>query len=365
MQPRETTPTTGTLRPRETTPTTGTVGLIANPMSGRDVRRLQGRAPQLTPELKRNQIQRAVIGAAASGARRVLMLRDIFRSAEGAVENLRLQAEIEFLDLRIETNDGDTLRAGEALRKAGCSAVIVLGGDGTNRVLARAWPDAPVVPISTGTNNVFPRTIEATLAGAAAGLVASGAVSVDEVAQPCKRIEVTYADGRTDLALVDVALLEGDHPGSLLHFDPARLRHLVLTRAEPTAVGMSPIGGLLEPAGERDDWGVEVRCSAPEAGGEALLVPVSPGVYQYAYPTEWRSVPLGEALTITGPGVVAFDGDRQRQLEPDETVRLRIQRDGLRVIDERRTLELASRRGFYRTRTGWQDPTGGGGIACC
>ena len=37
------------------------IGVIANPMSGRDVRRLAARAPQQTPESKRNQIQRLVI----------------------------------------------------------------------------------------------------------------------------------------------------------------------------------------------------------------------------------------------------------------------------------------------------------------
>lgn len=225
------------------------VGLIANPMSGRDVRRFQGRALQQTPDMKRNQVQRAVIGAVAGGARRVLLMRDVFRSTEKAVQSLRLHADLEFLDIDIETGPADTLRAAEALRKADCGAVIVLGGDGTNRIVARTWRDAPLVPISTGTNNVFPRQLEATVAGAAAGLVASGAVSLDEVATAAKVIEATLPDGRRDLALVDAALLDGDHPGSLLHFDPGQLRHLVLTRAEPTAVGMSPVGGLLHPTG--------------------------------------------------------------------------------------------------------------------
>lgn len=342
-----------------------TVGLIANPMSGRDVRRLMGRALQLTPEMKRNAIQRAVIGAVASGARRILLMRDVFRSAESAVESLRLHAHIDFLDLPLETAAADTLRAGEALRKAGCGAVVVLGGDGTNRVLARAWRDAPVVPISTGTNNVFPRQIEATVAGAAAGLVACGAVALDEVATPAKLIEAEFADGRADLALVDAALLEGDHPGSLLHFDPAQLRHLVLTRAEPAAVGMSPIGGLLHPTGAGDERGVEVRCTAPQGGGRVLLVPVSPGIYRQAHVAHARELPLGETVVMRGPGVVAFDGDRQRRLAAGEPLRLRVVRDGPRVVDEGRALALAARRGFYQGRARWHDPSSGGSFDCC
>lgn len=344
-----------------------TVGLIANPMSGRDVRRFQGRALQQTPDMKRNQVQRAVIGAVAGGARRVLLLRDVFRSAEKAVQNLRLHAELEFLDLAIETGPADTLRAAEALRKAACGAVIVLGGDGTNRIVTRAWRDAPLVPISTGTNNVFPRQLEATIAGAAAGLVASGAVSLDEVATPAKVIEAGFADGRHDLALVDAALLDGDHPGSLLHFDLGQLRHLVLTRAEPAAIGMSPVGGLLHPTAADDERGVEVRLGPPEGGGRPLLVPVSPGLYQHAWVESSRELPLGEPVEMQGPGVVAFDGDRQRRLEPGEAVRLRVTRSGPRVIDEGRALALAAERGLFLDHRHWHDPGGStrGGFDCC
>ena len=343
-----------------------TVGLIANPMSGRDVRRLLGRALQQTPEIKRNTVQRAVIGAVAGGARRVLLMRDIFRSAESAVESLRLHAEIGFLDLPLETAASDTARAAEALRKLGCRAVVVLGGDGTNRVLAAAWRDAPVVPISTGTNNVFPKQIEATVAGAAAGLLACGAVTLSEVAQRSKVIEAEFADGRSDLALIDAALLEGDHPGSLLHFDPAQLRHLLLTRAEPATVGMSPIGGLLHPTYSEDERGVEVRCTSPRGAGRPLLVPVSPGIYRHAHVSESREVELGEVVRMTGPGVVAFDGDRQQRLEPGETLRLRVVRSGPHVVDERRALALAAERGFYLDHARWHDPSGeGGGFDCC
>ena len=341
-----------------------TVGLIANPMSGRDVRRFQGRALQQTPDMKRNQIQRAVIGAAAGGAQRVLLLRDVFRSAENAIQNLRLHASLEFLDVAVETTAADTLRAAEALRKEGCGALVVLGGDGTNRIVARAWRDAPVVPISTGTNNVFPRQLEATVAGAAAGLVASGAVPLDAVATPAKVVEAEYEDGRRDLALVDAALLEGDHPGSLLHFDPAQLRHLLLTRAEPAAVGMSPVGGLLHPTGAEDDFGVEVRLAE---GGRPLLVPVSPGIYRHAQVAGSRRVELGEQVTMTGPGVIALDGDRQRRLEPGERVRLRVVRDGPRVIDEGRALRAAAELGVYLDHRHWHDPGGStsGGFDCC
>ena len=44
------------------------VGLIANLMSGRDVRRLAARASSQTPESKRSQLLRAAVGAAAGAS---------------------------------------------------------------------------------------------------------------------------------------------------------------------------------------------------------------------------------------------------------------------------------------------------------
>ena len=341
------------------------IGVVANPMSGRDVRRLAARAPQQTPESKRNQIQRAVIGAVAAGAGRVLLARDCFRISQGAAESLHVDAEIEFLDFANETKPSDTLRTVTMMRELGCKVLIVLGGDGTNRLVTSVWPEAPLVPISTGTNNVFPDMLEATSAGASAGLVASGRIALEEVAQRAKIIEAEFPEGRRDFAVIDATLLADDHPGSLMPFRPEQVRHLVLTRAEPTAVGMSPIGGFLHPSGKQDDFGVEVRCSGPGGGGRPLLVPVSPGLYGNAYVIESRELKLDQPIEMRGPGVIAFDGDRQRVLHSEEGVILRLTRGGPWVIDVHRTLQLAAEKGLFFDRH-WHDHlTDAGGVDCC
>ncbi len=340
------------------------IGVIANPMSGRDVRRLAARALQQTPESKRNQIQRAIIGGVAAGAGRVLMVGDCFRISQSAAETLRVDAEIELLDVPIETKPIDTLRAVEAMRERGCKVLIVLGGDGTNRLVASVWRDAPMVAISTGTNNVFPQMLEATTAGAGAGLVASGRVGLEEVAQNAKILEAEYEDGQRDLGVIDAVLLADDHPGSLLPFRPEQIRSLILTRAEPTAVGMSPIGGLLHPSGVQDDFGVEVRCSAAGEGGRPLLVPVSPGLYGNAHIVHSRCIDLDEVVEMEGPGVIAFDGDRERVIAPGEIVKLRVTRNGPRVIDVGRALSLGAERGLFYDRH-WHDSINEGGLTCC
>jgi hypothetical protein len=345
-----------------------TVGIIVNPMSGLDVRRLAARARREHPQDKQNQIARAVVGAAAAGVTRFLLVPDLFRTSESAVENIKVGAEFEFLDIgRLETRPADTARAVRAMREAGATALLVLGGDGTNRIVARAWPDAAIVPMSTGTNNVFPVMQEATISGASAGAIASGAVPLAEGALRAKIVHVEYSGGKRDLAVIDAVALADDRLGNLLPFNPEKLRCLVLARAEPAAVGMSPIGGLLQPCGFDDDFGVEVRCTRPETPGSTpLLTAVSPGLYRRAHIATARKLAFRERAVIEGPCLLAYDGDRTRVLEPGERAQLWVERSGPWVIDAVRTLRVAGQKGLFANRhfhDGF-DQNGRGPICC-
>ncbi len=331
------------------------VGIIANPLSGRDVRRIAARADTSTPQSKRNQVARIVIGAVAAGAKRVLVMKEPFRVSTSAIENLEIDASLEVIDVEARLDANDTVRAAEAMRRAGCAVLVVLGGDGTNRAIARIWPEAPLVPLSTGTNPVVPRLVEPTVAGAAAGLVASGIVALDEVARRAKCVRVVIAGEPDDLALVDAAFLVDDHVGNLMPFEPAKLRALVLARAEPAGIGMSPIGGLLQPVGANDEGGLFVGCAAPGAPGRVLLAPVSAGLYRRVNVSDFRALALGEEVVLRGPGVLAFDGDRERRLLPGQEARLRVERSGPCVIDVERALRLAAERGAYLDRARWHD----------
>jgi predicted polyphosphate/ATP-dependent NAD kinase len=164
-------------------PPVPTVGILANPMSGRDVRRLAARASTTTLEIKRDQVTRAAVGAVAGGARRIAVVRDVFRIATSAVEHLGLDAEVLVLDGGAEVSARDSHEAARALREAGCQVLVVLGGDGTNRAVARAWR-YPLVPLDRHEQRP-PLSVEA-MSGAAAGLVASGAC-LEDVARAQKR----------------------------------------------------------------------------------------------------------------------------------------------------------------------------------
>lgn len=341
------------------------VGIIANPASGSDVRRMAARAGRVTRENKRNQVARAVVGAVAAGAEQILVVRDPLRIAVSAVEHLGLEAEIEVLELESRYDASDTHRAVEAMRAAGCGALIVLGGDGTNRAVCQAWQDAPIVPVSTGTNNVFPFMVEATSAGAAAGLVASGGLDCESVSTRAKVVHLEREDGSAVVALVDAVLLEGDFVGNLMPVEPAKIRRLVLARAEAAAVGMSPIGGLLHPCGAEDDFGVVVDCIPHDRGGRPLRVPISPGLFRTVHIDTVSELSLGEGTVLTGPGVLAFDGDRELVLASGEKVGAVVRRDGPRVINPGRALREAARKGLLEGRGAWNDARSDVKLDCC
>jgi len=89
----------------------------------------------------------------------------------------------------------DSLRASRQMREQDFAAIIVMGGDGTSRVVTKACGDVPLVSVSTGTNNVFPQMVEGTLAGLGAGAIATGTVDLDKGCQRATALEYAHAGG--------------------------------------------------------------------------------------------------------------------------------------------------------------------------
>jgi hypothetical protein len=238
------------------------------------------------------------------------------------------------------------------MSQLGVGCLVVLGGDGTCRDVARAWPDAPLLPLSTGTNNVFPLWVEATVAGSAAGLVASGAVPLAQAAARAKVVRIDRPDqpdrpagGPADLALVDAALVDSSVTGSRALWDPDRVRTIVVTRAEPAAVGLSGVAGLLLPLGWDEPGGVLVRCSP--AAGRRLRAPLAPGLFADFGIDEVRRLDPGEPVELTGAGVLAVDGERDRVLRTGDTVAARIEAGGPWVVSPAATLRRAAAGAHY------------------
>jgi hypothetical protein len=313
------------------------IGILVNPMSGRDVRRLAARATNMTHEAKRDIVARVAAGADACGATDLYVVREPFRIAAAALEYMPLAARTHVLTPPVRNTAEDTEVAVHAFLDEGCETLVSLGGDGTNRAIVRALGSRAgrmrLIPLSTGTNNVFPVLAEPTVAGMVAALDARGVLTEAGLKQRCKVLRVSGA-GRYglpvhDVALIDAVLLRRDHVGNLLPFDADRIERLLLTRAEPDAIGMSPIGGLLDPVDGATDEGLLVEMGE----GVRFRAPLSPGLFREVSVRRTERVPLGVAVPFEGEGVLALDGDRDHKIPAGHTLEVTVDRSGPWVID--------------------------------
>ena len=216
----------------------------------------------------------------------------------------------------------------------------------TARTAPSPWArrDVPLIPLSTGTNNVFPGARESTIAGLAAAAIATGRVDADAVAPRSKLIEVGLPGGR-EIALIDVAVLEGSIVGSRAIWEPATLREIVLTRADPAAVGLAAIGGAITSIGPDDDAGLHVRIGG---GGEARRVraPLAPGLVRDVSIGAVRRLDMAAIVPVAGPALLAFDGEREVFLAEGQSAQLRLTRAGPPVVDVDACLRAAREAGF-------------------
>ena len=345
------------------------VGICVNPMSGRDVRRLAARATTMTHEAKRDIVARIGAGAAALGATDLFVAKEPFRIATAALEHAGLAARVHVLDLPITNSAVDTEASVRAYLSAGCSVLVSVGGDGTNRAIVRALEAArrdpllgrqagavQLIALSTGTNNVFPTLVEPTVAGMAAAIHARGDLLDRGVSRRCKVLHVggqrlnDAAHPLPDVGLIDAVLLGGDFVGNLLPFDVTRIEQVLLTRALPASIGMSPIGGLIDPVDETADQGLLLDLDPEQRSPDArvLTAPLSPGWLQRVRVRSARRIGFDVPVAFSGPGVLALDGDRDHKLGSAHALHVEIRRDGPLVVDVEATMRLAAREGLVR-----------------
>lgn len=321
----------------------GPIGVIANPASGKDIRRLVARAPVSADADKVAVLRRFFAGAAAAGARAICYLPGPHRLAEDALLGFAPPLQPVPLPVPFTGSALDTRNAAAACRDRGAAAVVVLGGDGTCRAAAAGWPGLPILPISTGTNNVFPLACEPTAAGAAAGLVAAGRVPIEAAAVRCPVIAVEVEGEPPDLALVDAALVDGLFSGARAVWWPGELRAALVLRSDPAVTGLAAVGGML---------GLAMPPAAALAfdfgePGCAVRVPLAPGLIAPVDVRSYRPVPFGEAVEWRGPGILALDGERERRLLPGQRARLVPSAAGPLLIEPRRALSCAARTGCF------------------
>jgi predicted polyphosphate/ATP-dependent NAD kinase len=309
------------------------VGILANPASGRDIRRLVAGASVVGNADKAAMVLRVLTGLRAAGVERALMMPAGDGLSAGVGRLLKAHASptpvLELLSQSLTGTAADTERAVTAMLEAGARALVVLGGDGTHRVVARACGDTPLCALSTGTNNAFPEWRETTVAGIATGLVATGRGGPGALVREAA-LHVERDGAAPDLALIDVAATSERFAGARALWRPGDLRELVVSFADPGTVGLASLAGMLRPLARRGGRALHVRL---QADAELQLdVALAPGLITRVGVAGFREVAPGESVELgRAPGSIALDGEREIELREGEHVAVRLGDGPLRI----------------------------------
>ena len=324
------------------------VGIIANPASGKDIRRLVAHGSVFDNQEKVHILRRVLIGLQAAGVEEVLFMPDTFGIGARAIDGVKLTLEASTLQMPFWGTVEDSMEAATRLREMQVDCIITLGGDGTNRAVAKECGKIPLLPISTGTNNVFPYMIEGSIAGLVAGVVASQIVQWDHVVRPTKRLEVEKNGQFFDIALIDAAVFDGLFLGSRAIWDISKIKEIVLTRADPSHIGLSFIGGCLYPDGLNEGQGIYVKVGS---GDREIMAPIAPGLIIRVDIESFRLIDLNQMIEVKQrPSVLALDGEREVEVGKEDCISIRLTKEGPWLIDIKGALEEAARRGFFESR---------------
>jgi predicted polyphosphate/ATP-dependent NAD kinase len=324
------------------------VGCIANPMAGKDIRRLVAYSSRIDNQEKVNIVRRILLGLESVGASVVLLMPDTFQIAQKALDGIHqtLRLRTHILEMEVSGHARDSLLATQRMCEAGVQCLLILGGDGTHRVVAKACGTVPLVPISTGTNNVFPRMIEGTVAGLAAGLYAQHCNHLTGVVVPTKCLEI-WRDGQLqDVALVDVAVSQQQFVGSRALWEVSDIQELFFTQGTPSNIGLSSIAGWSHPITVQDPEGLHVVLGSD---GTQLHAPIAPGLIVSVGIRHQRLIQPGERIAIhQAPAMLALDGERELLIRQGEQCEIALSWNGPKVLDVDRTLYLAQQQGWHR-----------------
>ncbi|MGC8778796.1 MAG: NAD(+)/NADH kinase, partial [Candidatus Caldatribacteriaceae bacterium] len=159
-----------------------------NPAAGKDIRRLVAYGSVFGNREKVNYTIRMLMGLGSVVREPVEVLYmpdpyDLVGMVEEEVGPSLGHLSLLRAPIPVLGDEADTLAFTEWAVEEGVEAFLVLGGDGTNRLVAKKSASVPLFSISGGTNNVFAQFVEPTIAGMALGFFLTGWVTTKEVVE--------------------------------------------------------------------------------------------------------------------------------------------------------------------------------------
>lgn len=327
------------------------IGIIANPASGKDIRRLVSHATVIDNNEKTNIVERIVLGAQALGVKSVFIMPDSYNMGYRVEDKLKscndLKCEINVINMMRFDSMEDTVKAADYMENnEDIKCIVTLGGDGTNRAVAKTLKNTPIITISTGTNNVYPIMIEGTIAGMAAAAVASGRFDKNKFITKDKRIEIYKDDKLLDIALIDAVISKDVFIGSKAIWDMDSIEKIFVTRGHPGSIGFSSLVGCKMIIHPEDDFGAWMDINV---SNEKIKAPIAAGVVETISVGELRILGLDKEYEFiaNNRGTIALDGEREIEFSKNQKFVFKIRRTGPYHVDVIKALETAQLNGFF------------------
>ncbi|MFB6149837.1 MAG: NAD(+)/NADH kinase [Halobacteriales archaeon] len=325
-----------------------TIGLIVNPAAGRDSRRLVGSAVVSDTYAKRLATRSFLEGVnAVSDPVTVSVMPDHAGIGEDAV-TAASGVDTRVLDMPVQARREDTRTAASAFREdADC--IVVFGGDGTTRDVALECGEVPILPISTGTNNVVPDCVDGTAAGIAGALIATGAVSPDTVTDHHGMVAGSIEGSTTSRSirgLATLGIVDTRFTGTRAILRGTDFLGGVVSRSSPRDSGLSGIVGSIAPSNPTDPGGMAVTLGDPEETANSVSAMTVPGSIERIGIESVSRLDTDETAEFRiEEGVVSVDGERHVEVS-DATVTFRPTTAGTRIVDVEAVFERAADEGL-------------------
>ncbi len=305
------------------------VGIIANPLSGKDIRRLVANASVVSTHMKSNEILKLYAGLVAYGIKKVYVMPDYSDISRRAREQYSEKIETILINTNILDSEETTIQAAKEMEanKVGC--IIVFGGDGTCRLVSKHIKETPILPVSTGTNNLFPLNLEGTVVGIAAAKFCL-LKNIEKYSKREKKLEIYENNKLTDSSLVDVVISRTPYIGSRAIWDIKNVDEIFISKVSYEGIGFSSIGYSLIKKDLSFNQGIHISLGQNDySNPQKIMSAIAPGKIEEIEILGWEEFDNNKNISVKlSSGTVALDGERTIEFNSSQKISVKLNIDG-------------------------------------
>lgn len=327
----------------------GEIGVIVNPMAGKDIRRLAGYASTVNTMEKIEVVRRILAGLLFFDVNRILFMPDPSNLTERVINTLnredqeKLKEKVCILNFSPLGDVEDTINAAIIMDRLGVDCIITLGGDGTCKAVASNCGKTAMLPISTGTNNVFPYHIDGTVAGLVAGAFGTILPEKESLILNSNMFNIYLNQNLVEHALIDVTLYNEPFINARAVWEPEKILYVAISRhIEGPVIGLSSIAQIAQVGQGISSSGFACTIG-PDNTDSTIVCQIVPGVLKKIPISRMEKIIPGHKYEVrtNQPArwcTVALDGEREMEVDLfKDKIEIEILENSVRIIDPWRT----------------------------